>query len=69
LKKAGIQARIPALKQGLNADQKQARLTFAEDHLNFDWSNVIFSDEKVFQNVAFVKKPLYRRKNTRYDEP
>jgi hypothetical protein len=68
LQKAGISGHIPALKQGLTDEQKNTRLQFARNYLDYDWSNVVFTDEKVFQNEVFVKKTLYRRKNTRFEE-
>jgi hypothetical protein len=46
---------MPALQQGLTADQKDTRLCFAQRYLNFDWSDVIFTDEKVFKDEVYTK--------------
>lgn len=42
----GLHIRQYAKKVALTDEQKRARLNFARDYLDFDWSNTIFTDEK-----------------------
>lgn len=64
----GIRHHVAAKKPFLTPAQKEQRLGFALEHLNTDWSRIIFSDEKTFQTDRHQKTHLYRPKNCRYDE-
>ncbi|KMQ82692.1 paired box protein and transposase domain containing protein [Lasius niger] len=51
LREAGFKSGVPAKKPFLRDEHYTARLRFALNHLHWDvdrWSNVIFSDEKIF---------------------
>ncbi|XP_047993531.1 uncharacterized protein LOC125231968 [Leguminivora glycinivorella] len=63
----GLHNRRPAVKPLLTERHKTARLQFAKDHLDYDWSNVIFTDEKSFRSSQHGRLHLWRRNNTRYD--
>ncbi|KAI5643339.1 transposase domain-containing protein [Phthorimaea operculella] len=67
LHKEGLHHRRPAVKPFLTDAHKRARLEFAQNYLNFDWSTAIFSDEKTFASSQRRKLSLWRRNNTRYD--
>lgn len=64
----GIHHHVAAKKPFLTEANKEERLGFALEHINTDWSKVIFSDGKTFQSDRHQKTHLYRPKNTRYDE-
>lgn len=64
----GIYHRIAAKKPFLTEAHKEERLGFALEHINTDWSRIIFSDEKTFQSDRHQKTHLYRPNNCRYDE-
>lgn len=68
LHEAGIHCRKPARKLKLTARHKLQRLQFAERYLNFDFSNVIFADEKTFKSSQHGRITLWRINNTRYQE-
>src|SRR5258705_5362748 len=55
LKEAGLKHHIPAVKEILTETHRRRRMQFARDHLNFDWQNVVFSDEKMFSSEGPVK--------------
>src|SRR5258705_1393027 len=55
LKEAGLKHHIPAVKEILTETHRRRRVQFARDHLNFDWQNVVFSDEKMFSSEGPVK--------------
>lgn len=40
------------MPKSLTEEQKIDRMAFAEDYIGFDWSKVIFSDEKIFSSVS-----------------
>ncbi|KAJ8732874.1 hypothetical protein PYW07_000141 [Mythimna separata] len=63
----GLHYRRHAIKPLLTEANKRARLEFALKYINFDWSNVIFSDEKTFKSSQHGRVMLWRRNNTRYD--
>ncbi len=67
-KDIGINHHIAAKKPFLTEAYKEERLGFALEHINTDWSKIVFSDEKTFQSDRHQKTHLYRPKNTRYDE-
>lgn len=55
----------PAVKPFLSAAHEVARLSWAQNHLQTNWSSVIFSDESKFQMAATKQQFVRRRKNTR----
>lgn len=67
LHSAGLHHRTPARKPVLSAQHKHQRLQFAREYINFDFSNTIFCDEKVFVSAA-GRLSLWRADNTRYLE-
>ncbi|KAH9645481.1 hypothetical protein HF086_017393, partial [Spodoptera exigua] len=68
LKSAGLKNRVPARKPLLTDRHKQLRLTFAHAYLNFDFTNVVFLDEKVFSSSSDGRVSLWRINNTRYNQ-
>lgn len=64
----GIHHRLPARKVALTDAHKRGRLQFARDYLDFNWENVIFSDEKCFRSSQQGRLQLWRRNGTRYAE-
>jgi hypothetical protein len=68
LKDAGLRNRVPARKPVLLQRHRDLRLAFAEQFINFDFRNVAFLDEKVFQSSADGRVSLWRVNNTRYNE-
>lgn len=67
LHKSGIHCRRLARKVYLSAEHAVARLQFAEQHLNRDQGQTIFSDEKVFSTSDDIMPVLWRPNNTRYN--
>nr|CAH7734211.1 unnamed protein product [Callosobruchus chinensis] len=67
LHKNGIHKRSPAVKPMLSGEHRRRRLQFCQENLNRDWSNVVFSDEKMFSTSLDHRPPLWRPNNTRYD--
>lgn len=67
LHRAGIHHRIPARKIALTEENKAARVRFAREFRDFDFSHSIFSDEKTFKSSQIGKVHLWRRNGTRYD--
>lgn len=67
---AGLKGRIAAKKEKLTPQHKAQRLTFAQNHLETDWSGVVFSDEKCFDRGTCgqirVRRPIKERYNPRY---
>src|SRR5258705_13711667 len=59
LKEAGLKHHIPAVKEILTETHRRRRVQFARDHLNLDWENVVFSDEKMFSSEGPVN-PSFR---------
>jgi transposase-like protein len=45
---AGLRSRSAAVKEKRSEEHRLCRLAFAEDNVDRDWGNVIFSDESVF---------------------
>lgn len=70
LNEAGLKCRRPAKKIELSQGQKEARIGFALEYLNFDWENniVIFVDEKTFNTSVDGQKKLWRLDNERFME-
>lgn len=67
LKKAGIKHRKPARKIILSDAHKTARVRFARDYRDFDFSHAIFCDEKTFKSSQIGRRHLWRVDNTRYE--
>lgn len=68
LHKAGLHHRVPARKPKLTPRHRMERLLFAERYLNYDFSKVIFSDEKTFKSSEQGRMSLWRINKTRYDD-
>ena len=68
LNEKGIRARKPSNKPFLTENHKMRRLTWARIHLNFDWHNVAFSDEKTFVITGSNAQFMRRKSNERYKE-
>lgn len=64
----GLHHRHYAKKIALTQRHKDDRYAFAQEYLDFDWTNVIFSDEKTFQSSQTGRLHLWRYNNTRYTE-
>ena len=54
-------------KEGLTDEQAVDRLTFATGWRDFDWENVIFSDEISSSSDCESRGHVYREPDTRYD--
>ncbi|KAF9412565.1 hypothetical protein HW555_008655 [Spodoptera exigua] len=67
LRRAGIRNRKPAKKILLTEAHKTARVRFARDYRDFDFSRVIFTDEKSFKSSQIGRRHLWRVNNTRYE--
>jgi hypothetical protein len=57
---AGLRSRSVAVKEEILEEHTLCRLTFAEDNLDHDWGNVIFSDESVFSSTNDESVQVYR---------
>lgn len=72
LKEKGLRCRIPARKPHLNSTHIQKRLQFAINHIGWgvnEWSEIIFSDEKIFRASSRGPLRVYRpRLSDRFDE-
>lgn len=62
----GLHHRRPAKKIALTDAHKAARLIFARQYLNFDWTTTAFIDEKTFQSSQTGRLHLWRIDKTRY---
>lgn len=67
LKEAGLHSRRAAKKQKLRDEQQLYRLAFAEDNINRDWEDVIFSDECVFSSANDGPVRVFRPTGTRHN--
>ncbi|KAJ8710237.1 hypothetical protein PYW07_009603 [Mythimna separata] len=67
LKRAGYKHRRPARKIQLTEVHKAARVRFARDYRDFNFSNAIFSDDKSFTSSQQGRRHLWRLNNTRYE--
>lgn len=67
LREVGLFARRAAVKEKLTEDHRIDRMAFADSHLQEDWNNVIFSDEKTFSSCNDGPQIVYRPTDTRYD--
>jgi transposase-like protein len=64
---AGLRSRSAAVKEKLSEEHRLYRLAFAEDNVDRDWGNVIFSDESVFSSANDGPVRVYRPQGTRYN--
>jgi transposase-like protein len=62
---AGLRSRSAAVKEKLSVEHRLYRLAFAEDNVDRDWGNVIFSDESVFSSANDGLVRVYRPQGTR----
>lgn len=62
----GLHYRRHAIKPLLTEANKRAGLEFTLKYRDFDWSNVIFSDEKTFKSSQHWRVMLWCRNNTCY---
>ncbi|KAG8228179.1 hypothetical protein J437_LFUL014414 [Ladona fulva] len=70
LRFSGLEARRAAVKEILTDAHKQARLAFAQKHIDKSvdfWKTVIFSDEKTFSSCPKGPVTVYRPRNSRFD--
>ena len=56
LKSIGWKKQVPLKRPYLTAAMKRKRLKWCLDHRNFNWSNVVFSDESKFQLYRITQK-------------
>ena len=66
LKKEGIYCCWAARKPLLSTPSIRKRLEFAKDHQGFDWSKVIFSDQKIWRLRLGGRVRVWRKKGERY---
>jgi hypothetical protein len=64
---AGLRSRGTAMKEELSEEHRLYQLTFAEDNVDRDWGNVIFSNESVFSSANDGPVRVYRPQGTRYN--
>lgn len=63
LRRLGLPAHIARNQNLLKTKHKNARIKFAEDRKNVDWTKVIFSDEKTLQNYCHARQYMRRPRN------
>jgi hypothetical protein len=64
---AGVRSRSAAVKEKLSDEHRFYRLAFAEDNVDRDWGNVIFSDESVLSSANDGPVRVYRPQGTHYN--
>jgi transposase-like protein len=64
---AGLRSRSAVVNEKLPEEHRLHRLAFAEDNVDRDWRNVIFSDESVFSSANNGPVRVYRPQGTRYN--
>jgi transposase-like protein len=64
---AELRSRSAAVKEKLYEEHRLYRLAFAEDNVDRNWGNVIFSDESVFSSANDTPARMYRPHGTRYN--
>lgn len=77
LQEAGLYGRKSAKKPFISKKNREARLRFAREHVNWSyekWKTVLFSDEsrfKLFQSdgICWVRRPINERFNPKYTRP
>ena len=67
LRDANIQCRRAASKEDLTEGQAVDRLAFATGWRDFDWGNIIFTDETSISSNCESCGHVYREPGTRYD--
>jgi hypothetical protein len=67
VRKAGLRSRSTAVKEKLSEENRLYWLVFAEDNVDRDYGNVIFSDESVFSSASDGPVNVYRPQGTRYN--
>ena len=67
MRDANIHCWRAASKEGLTDGQAVDRLAFATDWRDFDWGNVIFTDETSISYYCESRGHVYREPGTRYD--
>lgn len=67
LRKAGIYSCWAARKPLLSTLHIEKRLAFANAHMGFDFSKVVFSDEKIWRIRPGGRVRVFRRKGERYN--
>lgn len=65
LKKHQIKSRSTCVKPFLNTKNMKKRFEWAKEKLDFDWSKVVFSDEKVFFGGGKTPKRVWRKDSQR----
>lgn len=73
----GLFGRRPVKKPLISKKNKQARIQFARDHINWtniNWNSVLFSDESKFMifgsdGIKFVRRPVGKRFDPKYQLP
>ncbi|PSN56485.1 hypothetical protein C0J52_08460 [Blattella germanica] len=68
LRERGIRSRQTATKEHLKIEHIVDRLAYATIRQDFDWRNVIFSDEVVVSSSNYGPPRVYRIDGHRYDE-
>ncbi|PSN49263.1 hypothetical protein C0J52_08196 [Blattella germanica] len=68
LRERGIRSRRTATKEHLKIEHIVDRLAYATIRQDFDWRNVIFSDEVVVSSSNYGPPRVYRIDGHRYDE-
>jgi hypothetical protein len=64
---AELRSRSAAVKENLSEEHRLYRLAFAEDNVDRDSGNVIFSDESVLSSANDGPVRVYRPQGTRYN--
>ena len=72
LREANLFGRVARHKKRLTAEEKRARLSFAEGYLHMsedDWMKIMFVDEKKFKGEGFMGQVWVRRPKGEADNP
>jgi hypothetical protein len=64
---AGLRSRSTAVKEKLSEEHRLYWLAFAEDNVDHEWGNVIFSDESMFSSANDGPVRVYRPQGTHYN--
>jgi hypothetical protein len=67
MREAGLRSRSAAVKEKLSEEHRLYRLAFAEDNVDRDWGNVIFSDESMFSSANEGPVRVCSPRGTRYN--
>ena len=60
LRRMDLSAYVARTKDLMDLDHRVARVNFAEKHKDFDWTKVVFSDEKILQNHCHARQYVRR---------